>query len=253
MKTIVAEVPDVFAARGAELVVEAAAESIAARGRFVLVLAGGSTPGSLHRMLASEAYRSRIAWARAHIFFGDERAVPGDAKESNYGAAHADLLQHLPIPPENVHRMQGESKDLAAAARDYEATLLDVSGCPEGATPAPTVAPADELIDLMFVGIGKDAHIFSLFPFAPAIDEKHALVVAEINPPMNPALSRITMTPKAILRARCVVAIATGGDKREAVHLARSGPYNPRQYPAQLLRRAHDLVWLLDTTAAGAP
>ena len=224
-----------FAEEAVRHVVAAYDEAIAARGRFVLGLTGGSTPAPIHRALATSPHAKSIDWSKVEIVFGDERAVPPDAKESNYRAAHETLLSLVPIPSEHVHRMQGERSDLAAAARDYEALLRE---------------RFDFKIDLLFVGLGKDAHVFSLYPGSPALDETTARVVAELDPPMNPKLSRITFTPKMLEGVSLVVAIATGAEKADALRAAYDlKELDPHQYPAHIPKRAPRCVWVCDQDA----
>ena len=215
--------------------VDACRRAIQARGRFVVALTGGSTPVPIHRALGSDAWRAQIEWARVHLVFGDERAVPLDDARSNYGAAKRDLVDKVPLPASNVHRMIGESKDLDAAARDYERMLMEL---------------CEARVDLVFIGLGKDAHIFSLFPGSPMIAESARLVVAEIDPPMDPAVSRITFTPPMIERAGEVLGIATGANKADAVKRAVEAPDDPTHVPAQLLRRAQRGALVVDRAAA---
>lgn len=224
-----------FAETAATLVAEHAEKAIAARGRFVFALTGGSTPIPLHEALARAPIRDRIDWTKVFVVFGDERAVAPTAKESNYGSAQRTLLGKVPLPEANVLRMEADRPDLASVARAYEDRLL---------------ALCDGRVDLVCVGIGKDAHVFSLFPGSPAIDEAHRLVVAEIDPPMNPALSRITFTPRMIDRAGAVLAIATGAEKSAAVAHALAGVDQAHRFPARLLARAPETIWVLDRAAA---
>lgn len=225
MRIDVEEDADAFAAAGARAFVEAANEAIAERGKFVVALTGGSTPLSIHRALAT-SFRDRVHWDKVEVLFGDERAVPPDHALSNYHAAHESLLAHVPAA---VLRMEGERADLNAAARDYAARLSE--------------------IDLMFVGIGKDAHILSLFPGSPAIDASE-LVVASIDPPMNPAVSRITMTPAVFPRTKRVIAIAFGAEKRDAVEKMVSGAEDVKNVPAQLIRGLSDVRLICDRAAS---
>src|SRR5437016_5526201 len=104
---------------GADEIVRCAKESIAARGRFTIALSGGSTPQGAHAVLAQE---KDLPWEKIHVFFGDERHVPPDDKESNYRAAKESLLSNIPIPTENVHRIPAEL-DARVAAQQYEEDL----------------------------------------------------------------------------------------------------------------------------------
>ena len=103
-------VPDVeaLAREAAQRFVELAREAAGSRGRFTVALSGGSTPGRLFRLLAEEPYRVQIPWKEVYLFWGDERCVPPDDPESNYRLVEEALIAHVPIPPENVHRMSGE-------------------------------------------------------------------------------------------------------------------------------------------------
>ncbi len=227
-----------FAHACAERVVSAAREAIAARGRFVLGLTGGSTPEPIHRALAGAPFAGAIDWGRVVVVFGDERAVPVEDPRSNYRAAHETLLRHVPLPEGNVLRLCGEAADLDAEARRYaEAFEREAAGH----------------VDLLFVGLGKDAHVLSLYPGSPAIAERARLVVAELEPPMEPAVSRLTFTPAVFGRARRVLAIATGAGKAEATRRALEGDEDALACPAALLRAAAattSVTWVVDAAAA---
>ncbi len=116
----------------AERIVAVARESTAARGKFSLALSGGSTPRPLFSLLASDAYRSRVDWGRTLVFWSDERCVPPDHPDSNYGMARDLLLSKVPIPAGNVHRMRGEIAP-DQAALEYEQTVRREAGTPAGA------------------------------------------------------------------------------------------------------------------------
>lgn len=230
--------PDVaaFAEACKRRFVELAAESIASHGQFVVALTGGSTPVPIHRALRD----APVDWSRVQVLFGDERAVPPDDERSNYRAAREAFLSTVPA---RVHRIEAERPDLHAVALEYERTLLQTCG---------------GVIDLLFVGLGADAHVLSLWPGCPALEAPEPsdpdapsgpLVVATIDPPMNPAVSRVTMTPTVVARARHVLGIATGEGKRQALDRALHAPDAPSTIPAHVLRRAQDLLWIVDRAA----
>jgi len=222
-------VPEDFAHACAEVFVSAARYAIEERGRFVVALTGGSTPGPIHHVLANQ-FRARVEWAKVVVLFGDERAVAPDHELSNYRAARESLLAHVPA---TAHRMEGERSDLHAAAHDYQ-TILE------------NVGP----IDLMFVGVGKDAHVLSLYPGSPQIDEQTALVVATIDPPMSPAVSRITMTRAAVDQARELLVIASGAEKRDAIRRATTGADDPKNVPVHIVRHHPNAQLIVDAAAA---
>ncbi|MGZ3452121.1 MAG: 6-phosphogluconolactonase [Polyangiales bacterium] len=227
----IAEDPASFAEAACFLFCIVARHAIAARGRFVVALTGGSTPAPIHRLLAQAPFKNDVEWEKVVVLFGDERAVPITAKESNYRSAHEDLLRHVPA---KVHRMEAERADIAAAAKEYEDLLQSLGP-----------------IDLLFAGLGKDAHVLSLYPGSPTIDETSRLVVEAVDPPMDPKLSHITLTPAAVAQARMVVAIASGEGKRDALHRALHDADDPKHTPAHVLRRAKDLRFVVDRAAFG--
>jgi 6-phosphogluconolactonase len=92
----------------ARAIVEAAAEAVAARRRFMLALAGGNTPRTTYERLAAPPLRDQLPWDRTWVFFGDERVVPPDHPDSNYGMANAALLSKVPVPAAQVVRIRGE-------------------------------------------------------------------------------------------------------------------------------------------------
>ena len=227
--------PAAVAAEAAERVIRAADEAIALAGRFSFVLAGGSTPKALYELLASNEFRDRIDWRNVEIYFGDERTVPPDHKDSNYGMASAAMLSRLPIPEINIHRMRGEI-DPEEAAKEYGLLLKEKFG--------------DGGPDLVLLGMGDDGHTASLFPGTPALRETKHRAFANPVPQLN--TTRLTMTAPFINRARDVIITVTGANK--AIRLAEvlEGPRDPERLPVQLVQpTSGKLTWLVDTAVAG--
>src|SRR5580700_6420446 len=110
-------VPDAKAipAAAAEKIIELADAAIAHRGAFSIALSGGSTPKTLFQLLATDSYSKRIDWKSWRIYFGDERCVPPIHPDSNFRMASEALLDHVPIPPDHIHRMKGEIEPQEAA------------------------------------------------------------------------------------------------------------------------------------------
>jgi 6-phosphogluconolactonase len=210
-------------ARAAAWLAETLARVARANGRVTLGLSGGTTPRAMHEVLACS---SAVPWLAVHIFFGDERAVPPEHPDSNFRMARESLLDRVPIPPNQVFRMQAEDPDRDAAARAYEALLPDV-------------------LDVLVLGIGEDAHTASLFPGSSALRETERRVLPVIGP--KPPPERLTLTPPAILAARHRVVLAAGAGKAEAVARALEGPWDPSATPVQLARSG---IWFVDPPAA---
>jgi 6-phosphogluconolactonase len=234
--------PDVEALSkaAADEFVRYAGEAVAVRGRFTVALSGGSTPKKLYQLLASEPYRTQIDWGRVEFFWGDERCVPPDDKDSNYRMAREAMLEHLPIPAEHIHRMEAERSDRDAAARDYEAVLARVFGVPSGGEP-----PA---IDLVLMGMGPCGHTASLFPHTKALDENRRWVVPNHVPQLH--TDRMTMTRPILNRGRFVLFLVAGADKAERLAEVLAGPPDPKRLPSQLIQPAGQLTWFVDAAAA---
>ena len=143
------------------MIVETAREAVAARGRFTIALAGGATPRETYARLGHPPLRESMPWDRTWVFFGDERAVPPDHRESNYRMAHEALLSAVPLPPAQVFRMRAEAEDQEAAAAEYAEAMLKVFGT------APDELPR---FDLVLLGLGIDGHTASLFPEFPGAE-----------------------------------------------------------------------------------
>lgn len=196
--------------------------SVVARGRATIALAGGETPRPVYQRLAAMT----LPWSKIDVFFGDERAVPPEHRDSNYHMVTESLLDPAGVPTARRHRMPADAADRDSAAAAY----------------------ADELpeqLDLLVLGVGRDGHTASLFPGSRAVRER-VLRVVPSESPVPPTL-RMTITPPVIAAARARLVLARGRDKAAAVARALEGTDQPDQCPAQLARAG---VWLLDDDAA---
>lgn len=250
---------DVELARlAAERVTELVEDAVREHGDAFVSLTGGSTPRALYSTLAApnQPWRGRTPWSRVHLFWGDERHVPPDHPESNYGMARATLLDHVPIPGENVHRIRAELPDAVEAAADYERTLDSVVSGFLG-PPKPRSGEGGSrtsqknFFDLMLLGLGEDAHIASIFPGSELLNDfDHSRRVAAVWANHLDAW-RITLTPSAILDSRAFVLLVSGARKADAVYAGRKQAADVKAYPVQLLRAADDRVeWFVDRAAA---
>lgn len=232
-------------ADAAERFAAAAARATADRGRFDVVLTGGSTVPGLYARLAAEPVRHIIDWDRVHVWWTDERCVPPDDQLSNYGAAREILLDSAPIPCEQIHRIRGEDPNPEREAIRYEATLRREHGLARGEPPR---------FDLALLGLGADTHVASLFPHAPTLLLDDRLVAAvregEVDIP-DPTVDRITLTFPALNATRAALFLVAGEGKADAVRAVLAGPRNPALHPAQGIQPAGgEAVWLVDRLAA---
>jgi 6-phosphogluconolactonase len=214
-----------FGPGAAELIARKLFELSAGRADVSLALSGGTTIVPVYEHLAALDGVS-LNWRAMNFYFGDERAVPADHRDSNYRLAREALLSRVPAIPERVHRMEAERADLDQAAHDYEALL-----------------PA--ALDLVLLGMGEDGHVASLFPGSAALEETERSVIPAFGG--TPRVARLTITPKVLARAGEIIVVVNGSRKRDAVSRALEGPLDPSACPAQLVRRA---TWILDAPAA---
>ena len=221
----------------------AARAAIDSRGQFTVALSGGSTPKAMFSLVADDhrGTTTPLAWDRIHVFFGDERHVPPDHPESNFRMASESLLDRVPIPSGNVHRVLGEL-DAATAAARYEVELRSVFRTTPGALPQ---------FDLVLLGVGTDGHTASLFPGSAALGETTALVTANWVEKFKS--HRITFTFTLLNKASEVLFLTAGNDKAEMLRNILRGDPSGQTYPAQNVR-PHDggLIWMVDEAAASA-
>ena len=200
-----------------------------------VALAGGSTPRAMNALLVAEPLRGAVDWSRVVFWFGDERCVPPDDKDSNYRMNRETLLDPLRIDAARVHRMRGES-DPPAAAADYDAVLQRELG------PHPR-------LDLILLGMGPDGHTASLFPGTITAIDKDKRCIAHYVPQLGKW--RMTLTPRAINAARSVAITAGGAEKADALQGVLEGPRQTDVFPAQLVHpNEGELFWFVDEAAA---
>lgn len=218
-------------------VILSAQKAVEERGRFLLALSGGHSPLELFRCLGRTGYVERMPWCDIFILWSDERYVPLDDSRSNAGHARRLLLDHVPVPKNQVLSMYRDNYSVEEAAHSYEASLRDLC------------AGGEPRLDLVLLGCGEDAHTASLFPGSSAIKARSDLVVAVDDPDQD--LHRLTMTPHLINLSHLVVFIVYGDLKARAVKQVLTGPPNPERYPAQAIKPiSGEVYWFLDAAAA---
>lgn len=231
---IIKDTPTELIDLAAQKIVELARQSIEERGVFSIALAGGSTPRALYALLATEAWSSQIDWNRTHIFFGDERAVAPQDELSGYHMAQSTLLSKVPIPAENIHRMEGEHESLEEAAINYQTELKEYFP-----------------LDLILLGMGDDGHTASLFPNSPALTETAQLCTATPVATLEPHVRRLTFTFPTINAARNVWLLVTGQSKAERLQQVLEGENDLQSTPVIGVQPTNgQLVWMLDSAAA---
>lgn len=216
----------------ARRIVTQARSAIAARRRFMIALAGGSTPRHLYEVLAQPLYATDIDWARVHVFWGDERCVPPDHAHSNYRMAREALLDNVPLPAANVHRIAGEDPP-EAAARAYDHLLRSYFS-------------GDRTFDRVLLGMGDDGHTASLFAGTPALTERERWVMATHVAHLQDS-NRITLTPVVLNAAEVITFLVTGHAKARRLHDVLAGA----DVPAGRIRPTRgSITWLVDRDAA---
>jgi 6-phosphogluconolactonase len=197
----------------------------AAREGGNVVLTGGKTPERAYE----EAAKRADDWSKVDLWWGDERCVPPDHEESNYGMAKRALLDRLETAPRSVHRIKGElGKEEGAAqyARELDDTQLD----------------------LLLLGLGPDGHAASLFPNAPTLRQRKKVLPAEAG--LEPFVDRVTLSLPALRGAREILFLLAGESKADAAARAFTGEPSP-DTPASLIRaRDGRTVAILDRAAA---
>jgi 6-phosphogluconolactonase len=224
--------PEALAHRAAGWITDLAAAS---RDRFAICLSGGSTPRRLYQLLAESPYRDSLPWDRIHWFWGDERFVPWDHPDSNYGMVHEALLWRVPAPPGNIHGIPttGTAADAAAA---YERVLKSYYG-------SESLDHTRPLFDIEILGLGPDGHTASLIPGTNVLAERHRWVAEVIGGRPEP---RITLTYPALENSRHTAFLVAGADKRETLSRALAGD---QALPAARIDPVGELIWFVDEAA----
>ncbi|WKN31234.1 glucose-6-phosphate dehydrogenase [Porifericola rhodea] len=220
----------------AELFVRKAREAVDSKGRFVVCLTGGSSPKGMYELLKQEPFINQVPWNKTYVFWGDERPVPIEDKDSNAGMSYQALLNDVPVPRDHIFPIHGELRaDIAAL--QYEESLQEFF---QGMSPR---------FDLILLGMGADGHTASLFPHVPFSHKSMTWVKEMWVEKMD--TYRISLMPQLINQAECIAFMAFGEQKADALHEVLEGEYNPEEYPAQLIKPEDgELHWFVDHLAA---
>lgn len=206
---------------------------------FTVALSGGSTPKRLFELWAKE-YRTAVDWSKVRFFWGDERCVPPNHEESNYGMTKSLLFNHIDIPEENIHRVIGEADPAAEAVR-YGEEISDNTEEQRDGYP---------VFDLIILGMGSDGHTASIFPHQMELLTVEEFCGVATHP--ESGQKRVSITGNVINRANTVAFLVTGESKQEKVASILGRTKESLQYPAAHIQPlSGDLHWFLDAAAFG--
>jgi len=236
MKLNIFNTPENVLVNLATYFVTLAEQAIAKNGKFSVALSGGSSPKKLYELLASNDFKNKVDWENVFFFFGDERNVPQDDKDSNYLMAKTALFDPLQIDDSNVFAVD-TSLSPAEAAAEYK-KAIDLFFDEEQLA-----------FDLVLLGLGDNSHTASLFPSTPVLQEQDATVKEVWLDDQK--VYRITFTAPLINQAHNIAFLVYGEGKAIAVHHVLEDAKDIENYPAQLIAAEHgDLRWYLDEPAA---
>jgi 6-phosphogluconolactonase len=233
---------DVLTGETAEHFVRGIQSAVAARGIARIAISGGGSPQPVFALLADPKapYRDAIPWNRLWIFWVDDRCVPPENQDSNFGAARELLLDKVPLAPDHAIRIEGELDPEEAAAR-YESAIRGHFRLEGAEVP---------IFDVLQLGMGDDGHCASLFPHTAALHETGRVAVAN-HVPQQKQSWRVTLTWPVINAARDVFFLIDGAAKADPLGRVLQGPYDPETLPSQLIQPQNGgLLFLLDTAAA---
>lgn len=237
MERIIVSDSDQLAEKGAEIFYKTAKETFSRQSRFIIAVSGGSTPRAMHRRLSQEPCLSGISWEKTHLFWVDERMVPFDHPASNFGTAQKDFIDKIPIPSDQVYPMPAMASPEAGASL-YQAKLKRFFQ---------RIGRNDPVFDLIFLGMGQDGHIASLFPEYVSIPPSQSWVISVKGG--DPNVFRLTLTYPVLNSARHICFLVSGKGKAPMVKTLFENPH--AHIPAGRIKPLNGKVtWLLDQEAA---
>ncbi len=203
--------------------------------KFHMAVSGGVTPALMFDIWANE-YKDITPWDQMKIFWVDERCVPPENSDSNYGIMRGLLLGKVPIPYQNVFRIRGEENPQKEAAR-YSQIIREQVPMRDGWP----------VFDLVLLGVGSDGHTSSIFPGQERLLDSDHIYEASVNP--NNGQRRVAMTGMPMLKADQVIFLITGKEKAAVVEdICLSGDTAPAAYIAH--HAPHVELFLDDSAAA---
>jgi len=232
--------PGIMADSLAEEFYRSVIEQFQTRQRLYIALSGGNTPLLFFTNLSEfdQSKKNKIDWKKIFFFWGDERCVPPDDEESNYGTANEVLFSKINIPEANILRIMGENDPKEEAER-YSKLIKEMVPLKYGVP----------VFDWVFLGVGDDGHTASLFP--NQIDLVNSKNICEVSTHPQSGQKRITLTGTILNMAKRVTFMATGEDKQQVVKHILNSESPARKYPAYMIKPEYGrLDWYLDSVAA---
>lgn len=238
---IVLPTPEALAIAAAGAILDRARRAIADHGRFVIALTGGSTPEKTYQELVTLGQKKKAEWSHWFVFMGDDRHVPLDDSRSNFAMARRTLLNHVPIPANQLFPVPTEIQPVQRCAGEYDRTLRQF------------FAAAPAVFDLILLGLGDDGHTASLFPHAPSLSCTADLVTSSPPGVLPPPVDRVTFTFPLLNAAREVLFLVGGANKARTLARVLDPAAKAADVPAAGIRPAHGtLSFMLDAAAAAA-
>ena len=208
-------------------------------GNFSIALSGGKTAPILFDYLADK--KENINWENISFYWGDERCVPPNHPESNYGMAYQHLIKHIKIPKENIHRIKGEDdpyKEAIRYSQEIKENLKEQNKFPQ--------------FDLIILGMGEDGHTASIFPDQMELLNSNNVCEVAIHPQSKQ--KRITLTGRVINNASRISFLVVGRSKAAIASEILYEKVNSKRYPAAMIKPANGILeWYLDSEAAMLP
>ncbi len=255
--------PEAGAALAAEHIARVLADTILARGRVDWATTGGSSPVGIYRHLIAPPLAASVPWENVHVWWGDDRYVPRDHPYSNVkafddimmGISAAEegtaggLVPGVRIPIDQVHPFR---------AGEAIASGRGAAGCASAMADEIRGAPFDlvdgwPVFDLLFLGIGGDGHLLSVFPGSPALDSPDLAMAIPAPTHIEPRVERVTLNPAVVAASRDPLVVVFGADKADAIAKIFGPDRDVRRVPGQLARN-RGATWILDeAAAAGLP
>ena len=211
-------------------------EAAKSKRSYTIALSGGSTPELLFSLLGDHFSKS-VPWEQVQFFWGDERCVPPDSLESNYGMAMRKFLEKIDIPASNIHRIIGESDPEKEAFR-YSEEISEYTVKRDGMP----------IFDLIILGLGDDGHTASIFPGNNELLDSSKICEVAVHP--LTLQKRITLTGKVINNADSVNFLVTGAKKADIVEKIINKNPIALSFPASYIVPVYgELRWLIDKEA----